>query len=171
MRPDIFMQISPRKVVSITYKLTLDSGELADEATAEHPLLFIHGVGQTLEAFDEKLEGLQSGSEFAFSLTPDEGYGVSREDMVVDLSRQIFEGPNVPEDLLTVGNMVPMQDQDGRPLNGIVLAVDNEQVKMDFNHPLADQNLHFTGTVISIREATPEELDHGHVHGPGGHHH
>ncbi|MBS3914818.1 MAG: peptidylprolyl isomerase [Bacteroidetes bacterium] len=165
------MQISPNKVISISYRLTLDNGELADEATAEHPLMFIHGIGQTLEAFDDKLHGLETGAEFQFSLTPDEGYGTSSPEMVIDISRSIFNGPEVPKDLLELGNMVPMQDQDGRPMNGIVLAVDDQNVRMDFNHPLADQNLHFTGTIISIREATDEEKDHGHVHGPGGHHH
>ena len=165
------MQISPKKVIGITYTLTLDNGEIADEATSEHPFVFIHGIGQTLEAFDNALEGLESGADFKFSISPQEGYGVSSTDMVIDIARSVFDGPEVPKDLLDLGNVVPMQDQDGRPMNGIVLAVDNEKVKMDFNHPLADQNLHFTGTIISVREATADELDHGHVHGPGGHHH
>jgi FKBP-type peptidyl-prolyl cis-trans isomerase SlyD len=165
------MQISPNKVIGITYTLTLDSGEIADQATSEHPFVFIHGIGQTLEAFDQNLHGLESGTEFKFSLNAEEGYGKSSPQMVIDIARAVFDGPEVPKDLLELGNMVPMQDQDGNPMNGIVLAVDSEKVKMDFNHPLADQNLHFSGTVISVREATSEELDHGHVHGPGGHHH
>lgn len=165
------MQIAPNKVVGITYTLTLDSGEIADKATEDRPFVFIHGVGQTLEAFDENLSGLSSGNPFKFTLSADEGYGHFSPDMVINIARAVFEGPDVPEDLLTVGNMVPMQDQEGNPLNGIIMEVDAEKVKMDFNHPLAGQSLHFTGTVVTVRDATPEELDHGHVHGPGGHHH
>lgn len=165
------MEIAPNKVVSITYTLTLDSGEIADEATAENPLTFIHGIGQTLEAFDEKLNGLAAGADFKFSLSPENAYGTSSPDMIINIARSIFAGPEVPADLLTPGNMVPMQDQEGNPLNGIVVSFDDEKVVMDFNHPLAGQSLHFSGNVVSIREATADELDHGHVHGPGGHHH
>lgn len=165
------MQVSPNKVVGITYTLTLDSGEIADKATTERPFVFIHGIGQTLESFDENLQGLSSGSDFQFSLSADEGYGHSSPDMIIHIPRSVFEGPDVPSDILVVGNMVPMQDQAGNPLNGIILEIESDKVKMDFNHPLAGQSLHFTGTIVSVRDATPEELDHGHVHGPGGHHH
>jgi FKBP-type peptidyl-prolyl cis-trans isomerase SlyD len=165
------MQISPNKVVGITYTLTLQNGEIADTATAERPFVFIHGIGQTLEAFDKNLHGLDAGAAFKFSLTPDEGYGVSSPDMVISLSKSIFEGPDVPADLLELGNMVPMQDQEGNPLNGVIVEITDDQVKMDFNHPLADQDLHFEGTVISVRDASADELDHGHVHGDGGHQH
>lgn len=165
------MNISANKVVGITYKLTLDSGEIADEATLEHPFVFIHGIGQTLEAFDKNLEGLSLNSEFSFSLSAKEGYGENNERMVIDIPKSTFDGPDVPADILTVGNMIPMQDQEGNPLNGIILEIGGDSVKMDFNHPLADQRLHFSGKVISIRDATESELGHGHVHGPGGHEH
>jgi FKBP-type peptidyl-prolyl cis-trans isomerase SlyD len=83
----------------------------------------------------------------------------------------MFAGPDVPEDILQVGRMVPMQDQDGNPMNGIILEFDDQTVKIDFNHPLADQELNFKGAIVSVRDANSEELDHGHVHGPGGHQH
>jgi FKBP-type peptidyl-prolyl cis-trans isomerase SlyD len=67
--------------------------------------------------------------------------------------------------------MVPMQDQDGNPMNGVILGFDDTTVQIDFNHPLADQDLNFKGAIVSVRDASAEELDHGHVHGPGGHHH
>jgi len=160
--------INPNAVVGVSYQLKLSNGELADEATSEQPLLFIHGIGQTLPDFDSNLSGLSIGDNFEFTLTAEQGYGEHNSNYVVDLEKQIFEGPDVPEDLLTVGNMLPMQDQEGNPLDGKVLEVGDATVKMDFNHPLAGESLNFTGTVLSIREATPEELSHGHVHGEGG---
>jgi FKBP-type peptidyl-prolyl cis-trans isomerase SlyD len=148
--------------------LKLSNGELADEATSEQPLLFIHGIGQTLPDFDSQLTGLKIGDNFEFTLTAAQGYGEHNSNYIVDLEKQIFEGPDVPEDLLTVGNMLPMQDQEGNPLDGKVLEVGDDTVKMDFNHPLAGEALTFSGTILSIREATQDELSHGHVHGEGG---
>jgi FKBP-type peptidyl-prolyl cis-trans isomerase SlyD len=165
------MEISPKKVVGITYTLTLTNGEIADQATEERPFLFIHGIGQTLDAFDQNLHGLSSGKPFKFSLSAADGYGDVNPGMVVDIAKSIFEGPEVPKDLLIVGNTVPMQDQEGNALHGTILEIDDEKVKMDFNHPLAGQDLHFTGTVVSVRDASDDELNHGHVHGEGGHHH
>jgi FKBP-type peptidyl-prolyl cis-trans isomerase SlyD len=163
--------IAPNKVVSLSYSLTLSSGELADHATEEQPLLFIHGIGQTLPAFDDQLEGLSVGDTFSFTLSAEDGYGTSNPNFIVDLPKNIFEGPDVPQDILQVGAMLPMQDQDGNPMDGRVIELTDTDVKMDFNHPLADEALIFEGTVIHIREASAEELEHGHVHGEGGHDH
>ncbi len=160
--------INPNSVVGVSYQLKLSNGELADEATSEQPLLFIHGIGQTLPDFDSQLTGLTIGDTFEFTLTAAQGYGEHNPNYIMDLEKQIFEGPDVPEDLLTVGNMLPMQDQEGNPLDGKVLEVGDDTVKMDFNHPLAGETLTFSGTVLSIREATQDELSHGHVHGEGG---
>jgi FKBP-type peptidyl-prolyl cis-trans isomerase SlyD len=165
------MQVSQGKVVGITYTLKLTSGEIADQTTEENPFLFIHGIGQTLEAFDENLAGLTLGADFSFSIAAESGYGVSNPNMVIQIPRSVFEGPNVPSDLLQIGNIVPMQDEHGNPMNGVVREVNDEAVTMDFNHPLADQELHFSGKIVSVRDASPEEMDHGHVHGEGGHHH
>jgi FKBP-type peptidyl-prolyl cis-trans isomerase SlyD len=160
--------IAPNKVVSLSYTLMLNSGELADEATAEQPLMFIHGIGQTLPAFDEKLNGLSVGDTFDFKLSAEEGYGESSPNYIVEIPKDIFSGPDVPADILEVGAMLPMQDQDGNPMDGTVLEIGDDTVKMDFNHPLAGEALGFSGTILAIREATQEELDHGHVHGEGG---
>jgi FKBP-type peptidyl-prolyl cis-trans isomerase SlyD len=165
------LSVAANRVVSLSYTLLLSNGELADEADAEKPLAFIHGIGQTLEAFDAHLEGLHAGDSFAFSLPADKAYGESNPNFIVDLPVSIFQGPDVPADILEVGATLPMQDQDGNPMDGVVLEVGEENVKMDFNHPLAGEELHFKGEILEVREATAEELDHGHVHGPGGHHH
>jgi FKBP-type peptidyl-prolyl cis-trans isomerase SlyD len=163
--------IAQNKVVSLSYTLTLNNGEIADEADVQDPLVFIHGIGQTLPAFDEQLEGLSVGDTFSFTLSAEDGYGESSDNYIVDLPKNIFAGPDVPADILEIGAMLPMQDQDGNPMDGKVLEIGEDTVKMDFNHPLAGESLSFTGSIIAVREATAEELDHGHVHGEGGVHH
>lgn len=160
--------IAPQKVVSLSYELSLSNGNLADEATADEPLVFIHVIGQTLPAFDDRINGLSVGEKFSFSLTSEEGYGESNPNFIVDIPKNIFDGPDVPKDILQVGATLPMQDQEGNPMDGIVMEIGDESVKMDFNHPLAGEALNFKGTVVDVRDATPEELDHGHVHGKGG---
>jgi FKBP-type peptidyl-prolyl cis-trans isomerase SlyD len=112
-----------------------------------------------LEMFEQKLEGLAAGDNFSFSLSAEDAYGEVNEDAIVDLPKNIFEvNGSIDEELLTVGNTVPMQDAQGNRLNGIVLEVTDETVKMDFNHPLAGDDLHFSGAVLSVREATEDEL-------------
>jgi FKBP-type peptidyl-prolyl cis-trans isomerase SlyD len=165
------MQIEKTRVVGLSYTLTLSNGEVADSTTDQDPFVFIHGVGQTLEAFDRNLEGLKVGDNFDFELSAEEGYGIADQEAIVNIPASVFQGPDVPEGILQVGNMIPMQDQQGNPLHGRIVSFNDELVTMDFNHPLADQKLKFIGTIISVREATAEELDHGHVHGPGGHQH
>ena len=160
--------IAPNKVVSLSYTLMLNSGELADEATADQPLVFIHGIGQTLPAFDDQLDGLSVGDTFSFTLSAEDGYSESSPNYVVEIPKNIFEGPDVPDDILEIGATLPMQDQDGNPMDGVVVEIGDDTVTMDFNHPLAGEALGFSGTVLDIREATQEELDHGHVHGEGG---
>lgn len=163
------MKISPKSVVTLSYRLENDKKELVDEASREQPFAFIHGIGQTLPEFDKNLEGLASGESFAFSLTAEEAYGTYNDELKVDIPRANFEG--APEGSLVVGKTLPMDDGQGNPLLGLVTEVTDLSVRMDFNHPLAGENLHFSGEIIDIREATESELDHGHVHGPGGHHH
>ena len=160
--------IAPNKVVSLSYTLMLNSGELADEATADQPLVFIHGIGQRLPAFDDQLDGLSVRDTFSFTLSAEDGYGESSPNYVVEIPKNIFEGPDVPDDILEIGATLPMQDQDGNPMEGVVVEIGDDTVTMDFNHPLAGEALGFSGTVLDIREATQEELDHGHVHGEGG---
>lgn len=164
-------KIAPNRVVSLSYSLALTNGQIADEATSTEPLVFIHGVGQTLPEFDARIEGLSVGEGFSFTLTPEQGYGESDPRWVIEMDKSIFEGPEVPADILQLGAMLPMQDQDGNPMDGKLVEIGDEMVKLDFNHPLAGESLHFTGKVESVREATADELDHGHVHGPGGHNH
>ncbi|MDG5800553.1 FKBP-type peptidyl-prolyl cis-trans isomerase [Marinilabiliaceae bacterium ANBcel2] len=155
------MEIGKNKFVTLTYQLRLNSaeGDLIEETNKENPLQFVFGAGRMIEMFEKNLDGLKTGDEFAFGLKADEAYGQVNKDAVVDLPKNIFEvNGTVDEQMLTVGNTIPMQDAQGNRLNGTVLEVVDEAVKMDFNHPLAGDDLHFTGSVVEVREATPEEL-------------
>jgi FKBP-type peptidyl-prolyl cis-trans isomerase SlyD len=162
------MKIERNTFVSLTYQLRLNGaeGEMIEETGTETPLEFVFGAGRMLEMFEQKLEGLGAGDAFNFELKADEAYGDINDDAVVDLPKNIFEvNGAIDEEMLTVGNTVPMQDANGNRLNGIVLDVTDEIIKMDFNHPLAGDDLHFSGAVLSVREATEDELMEASGHG------
>lgn len=156
------MKINEKKFVALSYTLVVD-GNVADMATAENPLGFVFGAGFLLPEFEKNIEGLKVGDKFEFSLTPENGYGVSNPQMVVELPRKSFEiNGEVEEGLLTVGNEIPMMTAEGMRLLGRVTEVSGENVKMDFNHPLADKTLNFTGEVVEVRESTDEDYPHAH---------
>ncbi len=112
-----------------------------------------------LEAFEKNLDGLAEGDSFDFVLTPDEAYGEYDDEAIVDLPRNIFEQDGkLNEEVIFEGNMVPMMDTNGNRLNGSVVEVKDDIVKMDFNHPLAGETLNFSGKVLTVRESTPEEI-------------
>jgi FKBP-type peptidyl-prolyl cis-trans isomerase SlyD len=164
------MEIGNEKVVSVTYQLSVDGydGEVVETVKQEKPLTFLYGVGNMLEKFEENLSGLKEGDEFNFKIECDEAYGQASEDAIVDLPINIFEVEGkIDYDLLKEGNYIPMQDQQGNRLDGIVLEVGDEKVKMDFNHPLAGDDLFFKGSVLEVRDATNEEKEHGHAHQSG----
>lgn len=168
------MNISQNKVVSLTYELKLDNhmGETVDMADSSAPLIFIYGTGSMLPKFESNLENLNLNDTFEFTLDPADAYGEQIDEAIVDLPIDIFKiDGQIDEEMLTVGNFVPMQDNEGHPLEGKIVEISNEHVKMDFNHPLAGKTLHFTGQIVDLREATEDEISHGHVHGPHGHHH
>ncbi len=168
------MQISKNKVVSLSYILKQDdvNGELIEQTKDNDPLVFLYGTGQMLPKFEENLENLATGDAFAFGIECADAYGDLDQDAIIDLDKSIFmiDG-KVDNELLTVGNVIPMRDDQGHMLQGVVESVSDDSVRMDFNHPMAGKNLHFTGKIIEVREATAEELNHGHVHSDGCHHH
>lgn len=166
------MNVGENKVVSITYSLREDdaNGELIQEVNEERPFVYLFGQGGLLPAFKSNLEGLEDGDIFDFKLSKENAYGVPSDENIIDLQKKMFEvDGKVDESLLKVGEAVPMEDQNGMPLMGIIVEVGDEVVKMDFNHPLAGMDLHFSGKVLEVREPSPEELEHGHAHGPEGH--
>lgn len=164
------MNVSKNKVVSISYELKVD-GDLIDAAQAENPLVFLYGHGQLLPLFEDNIKDLSEGDSFEFMIPGKDGYGEVNDQAIVELPKEIFviDG-ELQNDLLVIGNRIPMRDSEGNALDGTVVKVTDNSVVMDFNHPLAGKDLYFTGKVEAIREATAEEISHGHVHGMGHSH-
>lgn len=158
------MKVDQKKVVALSYELTVE-GALADKATAEKPLEYIHGTGMLLPRFEEEVAGKEVGESFEFTLSPEEGYGVYSSDYIFELPKSAFEmDGQVREDLLVVGRIIPMLSDDSSVVQGTVKEVKPDSVLMDFNHPMAGKTLHFTGSVVSVRDASEEELQHGLAH-------
>jgi FKBP-type peptidyl-prolyl cis-trans isomerase SlyD len=161
------MIVEKNKVVSLSYELKV-RGETVEKVGSDSPLMFLFGAGNLLPKFEENLSGLKINDGFEFELVSADAYGPVNEEAVVDVPMQAFEvDGEVDRGILKVGNQIPMLDQSGNRLNGIVVKLDDEFVTMDFNHPLAGDDLHFSGKVVEIRDASDEELEHGHVHSPG----
>ncbi len=164
------MKITEDKFVSLSYDLNVGEGderELMEKATKERPLNFVFGMGMMLEAFEKYLNGLEAGDKFSFSLTSDEAYGEYEEDRIVELPKNIFEVEGKFDDEKVVpGAMLPMMDMNGNRLDGAVVEVKDDQVVMDFNHPLAGETLHFDGEVLEVREPSAEEI--AALSSPGG---
>ncbi len=164
------MTIEKNKVVTLTYKLSV-GGELLQETSPEDPFAFIYGIGQTLPAFDEHLASKAAGDTFAFTLTPETGYGEYNPKLIQQVDIAAFEG--APEGTLTKGNTVPMQMVDqsnpsqAQTVWGTIAEIEEKVIHMDFNHPLAGKTLDFSGDILEVREATPSELEHGQVQAPG----
>ncbi len=170
------MPIAKNNVVFISYQLAFpdedgqpDVVEIVDE---NEPMVFIHGLSGLPEAFEENLLGLNEGDTFDFSISAEDAYGNVDPNAIIELPKSIFqaEGQNA-DDILQIGNFIPMTDDQGNRMQGLVVSIEGETVTMDFNHPLAEKTLMFQGKILKIREATPEEIAHGHVHGEGGVHH
>lgn len=170
------MPIAKNNVVFISYQLAFpdEDGqpgvvEIVDE---KEPMVFIHGLSGLPEAFENNLLGLNEGDTFDFSISAEDAYGNVDPNAIIQLPKSIFqaEGQNA-DDILQIGNFIPMTDDQGNRMQGLVVSIEGETVTMDFNHPLAEKTLMFQGKIIKIREATPDELAHGHVHGEGGVHH
>lgn len=165
------MKITKDTVVSLTYILSENDvqGNLIQEVTKDKPFVVLFGAGTLLPKFENELEGLKAGDSYGFSIESKEGYGELNPNAVIELDKDIFkvEG-EIDNEMLQVGNSIPMQNDQGQPLNGIIKEIKEDKVLMDFNHPLAGVNLYFTGEILDVREASEEELSHGHVHGEGG---
>ena len=148
----------------MTYELMVE-GKVADKACEDAPLEYIHGCHMLLPKFEAELEGKVPGDEFAFTLSPEEGYGVHDPKLRFDIPKSSFEVNGVlREDLLVVGAVLPLLDSSGHVIQAQVMEVKESAVTMDFNHPMAGKTLNFKGKILSVREATPEELRNG-LHG------
>lgn len=165
------MKITKHTVPSVSFNLSVDD-QLIDQASKEEPLSYIAGVGMMIPGFEEQLEGLSEGENFEFDIAPEKAYGVYEEEAVVDLPMHVFEvDGKLNTEVVKEGAVLPMQDHQGNQMEGLVLEIGTETIKMDFNHMLAGKTLHFTGEVVNVRKADESEIEHGHIHGPDGHHH
>ena len=167
------MKIEEKKVVKLVYELYVgesEEREIVEVAGEDEPMVFIHGLSGLPEKFEHQLIGLSANDNFEFSISPEDGYGDFDEEALVDFPIEQFkiENGEIPEGMLEIGNFIPFANDEGNKMNGQVKEVFSDYVILDFNHPLAGQTMHFIGSVISVRNATPDELSHGHVHGEGG---
>lgn len=156
------MKVGNQKVVSLTYTLKFKdkAGEIIQKVEKEKPFVYLFGVGGLLPVFESNLKGLETGNSFEFSLKKDEAYGEINYDMIIELEKDIFKVEDkIDEEMLKIGNNIPMQNEKGMQMNGKVLSVSDDKVKMDFNHPLAGEDLFFEGEILEVREATEEELE------------
>lgn len=158
------MKITANKSVSAEYELFVDGEaagekELMEKATAEQPLNFIYGVGMMLPKFEENLFGLSEGDKFDFTIGVEDAYGPYEDENVLDLDRSIFEiDGKLDSEVVYEGNVVPLMDNEGHRINAQVVSITDAHVKVDLNHPLAGETLHFKGSVLNVREASEQEL-------------
>lgn len=159
-------------VVSVNYTGTYpQTGEVFDSSEGRDPLTFLVGHKQMIIGFEQEMLGATVGETRKFTLTPDEAYGHRDEAATQDVQRSDFPDTVDVEQALEQGIPLGAYNEEGQPMQFRIVAIEGDIVKIDFNHPMAGETLNFSVDVVAIREATSEELEHGHVHGPGGHHH
>ena len=159
------MQIEANKVVSINYILRDDEDQVLDQSTPEAPLLYLHGHGNIIPGLENELNGKAVGDAIKVSVSPEEGYGEYDEQLIQAVPRNMFEGI----DEIEPGMQFQAQMGDGVQIV-TVKEVTEESVTIDANHDLAGKTLHFEASVKEIRDASADELEHGHIHGPGCNH-
>ena len=160
------MQIAADSVVLIHYTLKDDHGKVLDSSAGGEPLAYIQGHGNLVSGLEKALEGKAQGNRIEVSLVPEEGYGTRNEALVQRVPKRSLQGAGE----IRKGMQFQAQTDEGMRLFTVTTVV-GDMVTLDGNHPLADQTLHFDVEVVEVRDATAEELEHGHVHGAGGHHH
>ena len=159
------MQISKDKVVTMEYTLTDPEGTTIDTSRGREPLAYIQGAGGIIPGLEAALEGRSSGEQLQVTIAPEDAYGDRDEQLLQVVPRDRFDVQDVE-----VGMQFHAQSEQGTHVV-TVISVTDEEVTVDANHPLAGVTLNFDVEVMDVREASEEELAHGHVHGPGGHHH
>jgi FKBP-type peptidyl-prolyl cis-trans isomerase SlyD len=160
------MQIGKNKVVKIHYTLTDDDGEVIDSSEGGEPLEYLHGAGGIIPGLEEALEGKSAGDHIKVHVEPEDGYGEQDDDLLHEVERSQFDGI----DELELGMQFQVDTDDG-PMLVTVVEITDDTVTVDGNHELAGVALNFDVTVGEIRNATQEEIDHGHAHGEGCHEH
>jgi len=159
------VKVEDGQVVSIEYTLRVDS-EVVDTSDGREPLEFIQGTGSIIPGLERELYAMMIGEQKKVTVAPADGYGELDTEAYASVPRTEFPN-NIP---LEKGIEIQVHDQDGHPMYARIDSIEDESVKLDFNHPLAGKTLNFDVTVVALRDATAEELSHGHVHGAGHSH-
>ncbi len=159
------MTIVENKAVSLAYTLTDDNGTVIDQSN-DGSFEYLHGANNIIPGLENALTGKAVGDKFDVTIQPEDGYGHRSEEMTQKVGREMFN----PEDEIKPGMQFHAQSPDGQMVVVTVVEVDDESVTVDGNHPLAGVTLNFNVEVLNMRDATAEEIEHGHIHGPDGHH-
>lgn len=161
------MQIAKDTVVSMDYTLTGPDGKVLDSSEGREPLAYLHGAGNIIKGLERQLEGKKVGDQFVAEVPATEGYGERDDRMVQIVPRSSFQGVSD----IKAGMQFQARGPNGEVAVVTVTQADAENVTVDANHPLAGVPLRFAVKIVEVRKASEEELEHGHVHGAGGHHH
>ena len=161
------MIISENSAVRLHYTLSDDQVQQLDSSAGQEPLAYLHGAGNIIPGLEKALEGKTAGDKLSVAVSAEEGYGPVQTDLIQDVPRSSFQGI----DTIEIGMQFEAQTGQGGSVPVTVIAVTDETVTVDGNHPLAGKGLNFDVTIEDVREASEEELAHGHIHGAGGHHH
>jgi len=160
------LMIGPNSVVSMHYTLKNDAGEIIDSSEGKAPMVYLHGANNLIPGLEAELTGKSSGATFSASIPPDQAYGEFNEDFIQVINKSMFEGVDAVE----VGMSFIAQGEGGAQRQVRVTEVSGDDVTIDANHPLAGLTLHFEVEVVDVREGTPQEIEHGHVHAGGADH-
>lgn len=161
------MTIKQNSVVTMHYELKDSEGEILDSSNGQEPLVYLHGAQNIIVGLEEQLEGKQAGDKLTAQIEPEKGYGMPVDALIQQVPVSAF-GDEIKN--IEIGMRFQADTEQG-PVPVVVTAVENEMVTVDGNHPLAGKQLHFDISITDVRDASQEEMDHGHVHGPGGHQH
>jgi len=160
------MTIDSGSVVLFDYTLTDDEKDIIDSSKEGGPLAYLHGEGQIVKGLEKAMTGKKAGDTFSVTVTPEEGYGLPDPEKIAVVTADQIEGGEDLEE----GMQLEASNEEGEQIV-VVSKIEGNKVTLDGNHPLAGITLHFDITIREVRSATAEEIAHGHVHGPGGHHH
>jgi FKBP-type peptidyl-prolyl cis-trans isomerase SlyD len=160
------MKAGKNTVVSLDYTLKNNAGHVMDSSERHDPLVYLHGAGFLIPGLEQEIDGMEKGQAKTVVVQPEHGYGIRQDELLYVVSKSGFQG----EEEMVVGMQVEL-DTDNGPALAFISNIEGDNVTLDLNHPLAGEVLTFDIKIADIREATADEIDHGHVHGPHGHHH
>ncbi len=154
------MKVEPKKVITLEYQISLTTGEIVDSSELSGPFSYIHGIGSIIPGLEKGLEGMEEGEEKEIDIPAEEGYGQRNDELVMTVSKSQFP----PDAQLVPGAEFYTYNEKGETIPFTIVEVNGENVTIDFNHPLAGKDLIAWVKVTGIRDATPEEIAHGHIH-------